>query len=104
MLTENNKYNLREEFKPVIDLLKLRFPSIEICETECEDNRIVLMAGDILNWYLSFYIEKYSMLGINIYYHLLEGEHEFDKEWNFPVSYPVEAIVSKIKQDLNLGM
>ena len=58
MLTENNKYNMREEFMPVIDLLKLKFPNIEICETECEDNSIVLMAGDILNWYLDFSIEK----------------------------------------------
>lgn len=34
----------------------------------------------------------------------MEGEQNIDKEWNFPVSYPVEAIVSKIKQDLNLGI
>ena len=103
MFKENKKNNMREEFKPVIDLLKLRFPNIEICETECEDNSIVLMAGDILNWYLDFSIEKYSILGIHIHYHLMEGEQEFDKEWNFPVSYPVVEIVSKINQDLNLG-
>ena len=95
---------MQEEFKPVIDWLKVKFPNIEICETECEDNSIVLMAGDILNWYLDFSIEKYSILGIHIHYHLMKGEQQFDNEWNFPVSYPVEAIVSKIKQDLNLGL
>ena len=104
MLTENNKYNMREEFKPVIDWLKLEFPNIGICESESDDHSIVLMAGDILNWYLDFSIEKYSILGIHIHYHLMEGEQNIDKEWNFPVSYPVEAIVSKIKQDLNLGL
>ena len=104
MLTENNKYNMREEFKPVIDWLKLEFPNIGICESESDDHSIVLMAGDILNWYLDFSIEKYSILGIHIHYHLMKGEQEFDNEWRFPVSYPVEAIVSEINQDPNLGL
>ncbi len=104
MLTENNKYNMREEFKPVIDWLKLEFPNIGICESESDDHSIVLMAGDILNWYLDFSITKYSILGIYIRYHLMKDEQKFDKEWHFPVSCPVEAIVSKIKQDLNLGL